>query len=298
MNGVLSSLIALETIGLLGYAIVLAFILWITNEVYRKFRTSKSGYGTIFDSVTGKPIDLARVRLVDIHGLTVASAVTDRYGHYRLAGSPGEFTLDVLKPDYEFPSRFLKQFKRSRMYDNVLSSKKIKIKDYGIVTKNIPIDAVGDKRRSKVFSKWIILSDNAQLAIAYVGPLVAWVYPAYITKTPGVWLLYGTYISITAIRVIGFRPSKPQFGTVTDANTGEPIERAVIRLFDSRFNKVLNTQMTSGKGRYAFLVNKGSYYLTMEKEGYKTLRLNLPSISKDSYPLATDVRMEKRTIEK
>lgn len=272
---------------------MLGAILVITRPVYAKFKRNRSGYGIIFHSLNGKPIDLARIRLVDTHGLTVASAVTDAYGHYRLVAAPGEYTVDVLKKDFVFPSIFLKQNRRSTMYDNVLASSRIKIRDYGIITKNIPIDpAEGMTSRSRVFRRWIILSDNAQLVIAFMTAIVAIAYPILFPKTVALWLIYIIFISIIVYRLITFRPGKPAYGTVNDAETGEPISRVIIRLFDAQFNKLLSTQVTSPKGRYAFLVNRGSYYMTLQKEGYKLVRLNYPNITKDSYPLAVNVQMK------
>lgn len=275
------------------FAGILGTLLAMTGEVYAKFKRHRSGYGTIFHSVNGKPVDLARIRLVDTHGLTVASAVTDAYGHYRLTAAPGEYVVDVLKPGYVFPSFFLKQHRRSKMYDNVLSSSRIKIKDYGIITKNIPIDPVeGMSTHSKVFRRWIVLSDNVQLAIAYASPVFATIYPLASKKPLIPWLIYAVFVLITLWRIVTFQPGKPAYGTVKDAKSGEPITRVVIRLFDAQFNKVLNTQITSPKGRYAFLVNRGSYYMTLQKAGYKPVRLNYPNITKDSYPLATNVQMK------
>ncbi len=272
---------------------MLGIVLVITRPVYAKFKRNRSGYGIVFHSLNGKPIDLARIRLVDTHGLTVASAVTDAYGHYRLVTAPGEYTVDVLKKDFVFPSIFLKQNRRSTMYDNVLASSRIKIRDYGIITKNIPIDpSEGMTSRSRVFRRWIILSDNAQLVIAFTSAIVAIAYPIIFPKSIVLWLIYIAFISIVVYRLITFRPGKPAYGTVNDVQTNEPITRVIIRLFDAQFNKLLSTQVTSPKGRYAFLVNRGSYYMTLQKEGYKTLRLNYPNITKDSYPLAANVRMK------
>lgn len=274
------------------YAVIVFFILSVTKPVYQKFKRSRSGFGTVFNSMTGKPIDLARVRLVDIHGLTVTSAVTDSYGHYRLTGSPGEYTLDVLKPNFTSPSIFLKDRLHCKKFDNVISSQRIRIKDYGIITKDIPLDPINNtSAQSPVFSKHLLISDNAQFIIFYTGLIYA-LYPVFYPTHIAAWPIFALHITISLYRVASFRPSKPQFGTITDAQTGEPIERVIIRLFDASFNKILNTQITSPKGRYAFLVNKGSYYMTLQKEGYKPVRLNFPNITKDSYPLATNVNLK------
>lgn len=294
MNLLIEFLKQPNVFGPIFFTALSGIVLTISHPVQAKFNRSKSGFGTVFNSMNGKPVDLARIRLVDIHGLTVASAVTDRSGHYRLTGLPGEFTVDVLKPNYIFPSIFLKEFRRSKMYENVLSSQKIKIKDYGIITKNIPIDPINETNRySKIFSRWLIISDNVQLLISYLSIFFV-LYPILYPTHYFAWLILAIHLFVIFYRIVNFRPGKPQFGTIADAQDGSPIEKVVIRLFDASFNKILNTQITSIKGRYAFLVNKGSYYMTLQKEGYKPVRLNYPNITRDSYPLATNVKMKKQ----
>lgn len=298
MNELLDRMIAMllrpDVFGPIIFALALAVVLRLTKHVYVKFKRRKAGFGTVFDAVTGKPVDLARIRLVDEHGLTATSAVTDKVGHYRLAATPGEYTVDVSKPGFTFPSAFVKARKVSRTYDNVLPSSRIKIKDYGIVTKNIAIDpAEGKKKRSKVFKTGVILGDNLQLTIAYASPVIAGIYP-YLRRTSiALWSVFGVYVLILGYRLTHFTPAKPPYGIIADTETGKPLGRVVVRLFDGKFNKLLKTETTSDKGRYAFLVNKGAYYMTLQKEGYKKIRLNFPNITKDSYPLATNVKMKK-----
>ncbi len=294
LNQILDLLIQPDVFGSVVFIFILCLILRITKPVYVKFKRRKSGFGTVFNSVTGKPVDLARIRLVDEHGLTVASAVTDNYGHYRLTVMPGEYTVEVTKPGFVFPSAFVKARKISTTYYSILPARRIRIKDHGIVTKNIAVDPTdGMKKRSKVFKSGIVLNDNLLLAIAYISPFVAGIYPFLRRTSIALWAILAAYIVVLTYRLTHFTPGKPAYGVITDAKTGEPLERVVVRLFDGKFNKVLYTQITSVKGRYAFLVNRGAYYMTLKKEGYKPIRLNFPNITKDSYPLATNVKMKK-----
>jgi len=283
----------------LAYVAVLAVCYRITLPVYLKFKRRKEGYGTVFDSYTGAPIDLARIRLIDVHGLTATTAVTDKAGHYRLVVAPGEYVVDVSRAGYAFPSIFLRgATERSATYDNVIPSHHIRIKDHGIVTKNIPIDPVSPAiKRSKIFKKRILLNENTQLLTAWLSPAFAFAVPlAAPLKMPTLifaWIAACAYAIAMSRRFLTFKPGRGAYGTVTDALTGLPIERAIIRLFDGTYNKHLQTITTSEKGRYAFLVNAGSYYILMKKEGFKTVRLNFPNITKESYPLATDVKMKR-----
>jgi hypothetical protein len=293
IDRILDFIIRPDVFGPIVFALALSLILRLTKSVYVKFKRRKTGFGIVFNSVSGKPIDLARIRLVDVHGLAVASAVTDKFGHYRLTVDPGEYTVEVSKPGFTFPSAFIKAQKISKTFHNVLPTKRIKIKDHGIVTKNIAVDPTeGMKKRSKVFKTGLILGDNLQLTIAYLSPFVAGVYP-YLRRTSILsWIILGIYVVVLTYRLTHFTPGKPAYGMILDAKTGKPLKRVVVRLFDGKFNKVLKTQTTSDKGRYAFLVNRGAYYMTLNKENYKPVRLNFPNITKDSYPLATNVKMK------
>jgi hypothetical protein len=284
-------------------AVVLAACYRITLPVYLKFRRRKEGYGTVFDSFTGAPVDLARIRLIDVHGLTAATAVTDKSGHYRLVVAPGEYIIDVARTGYKFPSKFLEGgLERSATYDNVIPSRRVRIKDHGIVTKNIPIDPESAScKRSKVFRRRLNLSEDAQLLTTWLSPFLAVAIPLMSpAETPSLvvmWILGAAYSAAIAARFLSFKPGRGAYGTVRDALTGLPLDRVIIRLFEGGYDRHLQTITTTDKGRYAFLVNAGSYYVLLKKEGFKTVRLNFPNITKDSYPLATDIKMKRLAAE-
>jgi hypothetical protein len=287
-----------SAIGFVMFVVLLGVCYRVTLQAYLRFKRRKEGYGTVFNSYTGEPVDLARIRLVDPHGMTAVTAVTDRYGHYRLIVSPGEYVVDVTRNGFTFPSIFLNRTERSVTYDNIIPSRQIRIKDHGIMTKNIPVDPVSPtRRRSRVFRRWFVLSENTQLLIAWLSPVAALLFPLIVPLALpakiSTWVAALLYTGAMGRRFITFKPGRGAYGTVTDARSGTPLDRVIIRLFDAKYNKHLQTLTTSNKGRYAFLVNAGSYYLLMKKDGYTTVRLNFPNIPNDTYPLATDVRMKR-----
>jgi hypothetical protein len=64
-------------------------------------------------------------------------------------------------------------------------------------------------------------------------------------------------------------PSKPKnWGMAIDGKTKKPLSRAVIRIFDKKYNKLLETQVTDKNGKYGFFVKRNVYYVTAEKAGY------------------------------
>jgi hypothetical protein len=96
-------------------------------------------------------------------------------------------------------------------------------------------------------------------------------------------------------RLASLRQPK-HWGSVRDHLTGQPIQNAVARIFDNRFNKLLETQVTDMRGHYAFLVGASSYTVTFEKPGYikqERTPLDLTQSAKDKGEfIAFDVKMD------
>jgi len=273
-----------------AYAIVLILILRLSRPVYVAFRRKHSGFGVVFNSITGIPVALAGVRLRTRgeHGRIMATAVTDKKGRYSITAKPGEYIVEVVKDGFVFPSRYLRQ--RSTVYDNLLPTAHIIIKDYGVITKNIPVDPVGETRRSMVFRWHFRLSGGMQYALAYGSPFALVFFPMW-RSSPASWAFFWVYVAVISVRMFTYKPPQPSFGTVTNAQTKEPISHAVVRIFGTKFDKLMETQITGPRGRYAFVVRPGSYYITISKAGYRTVRIKFPNIAKDGYALAKDVAM-------
>ena len=176
------------------------------------------------------------------------------------------------------------------VYGNLLPTQHVIIQDHGVITKNIPIDPTADGKRSKIYRWRPHLGKGVQVTLAYAGPFVAFGIPWFFMRTSVLaWIAFVVYAAVSMKRLTSFKPAAPPFGTVRDAQTARPVERAVVRIFDASNNKVLETQVTSPKGRYAFMVRRGAYYVVIRKDGYRTVRLNFPRIAKDGFLLVRDV---------
>jgi len=70
----------------------------------------------------------------------------------------------------------------------------------------------------------------------------------------------------------------PPWGTVLNANTYEPLNLAIVRLFDYDSNKLVETAVTDENGRFGFFVKPGRYYLTTDKEDF-----HFPSKNRSGY---------------
>ncbi len=281
------------------YAAFLVLSLRLTFPMYIAFRKRKSGFGTIFNSVTEKPEALATISLKNVHGLVVRTTVSDAEGRYRLIAPRGEYTIEVSKQGFVFPSRYVTKEKNPSVYDNILSAKRINVKDFGAMTKNIPIDP-GIERGLGFFSLRFHLNKNEMNILLLLSLAVSVTILYILWQSILIWMVFVAYAAILAGRFVNFKPPQPPFGTIRDESNKRPIEKVVVRIFETRFNKLLETQITSAKGRYAFIVQRGSYRIMFKQDGYKTVIMNYPAIKEDGTLIAHDVKMkkaEKRTAE-
>jgi len=281
-----------QIIGHVVYAIFLFLALKLTWPTYVAFRRRHSGFGTVFNSVTEKPEALVTISLHDLHGRTIRTTVSDKDGRYRLIAPKGEYTVEATKASYKFPSVHITKDRNDSSFENILPSAHIIIKDFGAITKNIPIDPPEGTRRPSFWSFRFHLNKKVQNAAAWLGPIIALAVLVCDRFSVITWTLFGIYGLLLLGRLISFKPPEPPFGTVRDAESSRPLEQAVVRVFETRFNKLLETQITSAKGRYAFIVNRGSYKIYVKKKGYKSVMIKFPQVKNNGTLLAKDVKMK------
>ncbi len=96
-------------------------------------------------------------------------------------------------------------------------------------------------------------------------------------------------------RRLGYQKPPKNWGIVYDKDNKKPLGRAIARIYDKQFNKLLETRVTDGKGRYSFLVNNNVYYVTAERLGYKKAKTaDIDLVSKDKEAVVgMDIALEK-----
>jgi hypothetical protein len=137
------------------------------------------------------------------------------------------------------------------------------------------------------------LLKNTRLMVAYLGLilslLVILIYPTVITVSA--FILHILMFLIFRSLIV---PPKPKsWGIIYDQKTKDPIINAIVRIFDIKFNKLLETQVTDTKGRYAFLVGKNQYQLLTEKEGYQKKEIKPVDLIKNDSIVNLDVGLQK-----
>ncbi|MFA6534142.1 MAG: DUF4215 domain-containing protein, partial [Patescibacteria group bacterium] len=80
------------------------------------------------------------------------------------------------------------------------------------------------------------------------------------------FLPYLQYIFTEPFRFLFYRRRK--YGVIYNSLTKQPVDLAVVRLYNAETNQLTATKVTDSKGRYAFVTEPGQYYLKVQKENF------------------------------
>lgn len=259
-------------------------------------RRKQKGWGRVYHAFSKLPVDLAIIRLLDAKTKKIVQTrVTDKEGRYAFIVSEGKYLISVTKPGFVFPSKYLKTAKADAGMVDIYHEETIEIgKEGATVAANIPLDPIEKAVVSKKIAlKKLFIKINHMVAISgMVLSLGSFIISP--TKLLGGFLLAQIFLYFLFRRLS--LPKKPKtWGSIYDRKTRESIKQVVVRIFETQYNKLLETQITDGKGRYVFLVGRSSYYVTFEKEGYeprKTEIINFEKAAKENY-VAMDIGLNK-----
>lgn len=195
--------------------------------------------------------------------------VTDKEGRYGFFSSPGFYRLEISHPQFKFPSDFLGALKEDGNYLDLYHGEVIEVKEKGaIITVNVPLDPVGAERpigRLLWQLTWRRLQHSLSIgSLVLAGVFLIWV-PSWLTAglsaaQVGFYFLF---------RRLALPPRPKSWGVIYDEKTRQPLRQAIARIFDRQYNKLLETQIADGRGRYSFLVGRNEYFMTYEKNGYQ-----------------------------
>jgi hypothetical protein len=211
-----------------------------------------------------------------------------------IVAKPGRYYITATKPGFQYPTMYLKGEKQDVRYLDLYHGEEIEVtaKD-AVITANIPLDPVEQKSLpiNEIIRNYII--KNLRLIISYIGItlslLVILIYPTAITIGSFVF-----HLILYSILVRLLIPPKPKsWGIVYDSKTNDPVHYAIVRILDMKFNKLLETQVTDSKGRYAFLVGKNQYQLLTEKEGYEKKEVKPVDLIKKDEIVDLDIGLQK-----
>ena len=231
-------------------------------------RRRRKKWGIVYNSLTKLPVDLVIVRLLDAKtGKILRSAVTDKDGRYFFIIKPGEYKITAVKVGHTFPSVFLRGQKEDALFVDLYHGESITVTEETTITANIPLDPTTvTKTPRRIYFEGIgrrVQKSAGVLSI--IGLIISSVIvPSVLTFS----LLGGNILMFLVFRRLAV-PRKPKnWGIVYDEVTKKPVKNVMARIFEAKYNKLLETQVTDNQGRYAFLIGNNVYYVTFERTGY------------------------------
>ncbi|MBT5820221.1 MAG: hypothetical protein HOI24_02070 [Candidatus Magasanikbacteria bacterium] len=254
-------------------------------------------WGVIYNALTKLPIDLAVVRIVNAETKKVVqSRVTDLKGRFLFIVNPGSYVIEVTKPGFSYPSSILQSVKSDGRFADIYHSETIEVTQKGVgLTPNIPVDPVDAEKTPKriVWEKRLRIVQHIFASSGIYTTMVG----LYIAPT--LWLcgFLAVHIVVYLLFIHLIQPKQPKgWGIVYDSESGEPLAKAVVRLFNKQYDKLVATFVTDRKGRYAFLVGPSVYYHISEKSGYRELigpDIRIKEKKAEGGIIKTDVHLEK-----
>jgi len=255
----------LSTTSLASYA---SFLLTQPFILFGLRRRKK--WGTVINSLSRIGVDLAIVRMRDAAtGRVLKSTVTDAAGRFSFLAQAGTYRLEVAKHGIVFPSIITAGKREAGQFTELYHGEDIVVGAEGaVLTPNIPVDPIADEAGDEI----IATRDRKRRfrhAVAGMSPVFG---AAALLIRPS--LLTGLMFAAQMVTYALFRrlatSSQPKnWGIVYDQGTNKPVPEAVARVFEAKYNKLLESQVTDQQGRYHFRVGGNTYFLTVTKKGYQ-----------------------------
>ena len=252
-------------------------------------------WGTAFNALSRLGEDLVIVRLRDaVSGRVIKSTVTDSAGRFSFLAPAGTYRIDAAKHGIVFPSVLTANMREAGAFTELYHGEDVTVGAEGaILTPNIPLDPVRADDADEVVMKRDRIKRLRHGIAAWspvLGALALIIRPSVFTG-----LLFAAQIVTFALFRRLAAASKPKnWGIIYDQSTNKPVPQAVARVFEAKYNKLLETQVTDARGRYQFRVGGNVYFITVTKKGYQkteTDPLDLSAV-KEPTVIASDLPLK------
>ncbi len=234
-------------------------------------RKKRKQWGTVYNALSKQPIDLAIVRLVEAGtGRVAQTRITDVQGRYSFFVKPGTYRLQVVKQGYQFPTKYLVHDHEDGALLDLYHGELVEVKEGGaLIAANVPVDP--EDKVEKTPKR--LMAERRFRIVQRVGAATGlFVSFGSLLLSPG-RLTGGLFILQLLTYALFYRlaaPTKPKdWGIVYDGASKKGLGQTVVRIFDKRFHKLLETQITDKDGKYAFFAGPNVYMLMADKQGYE-----------------------------
>jgi len=269
---VASVAVAATTAVLVSSFNLLSYLQFLFTAPFLLFaRRKRKAFGIVYNSVTKVAVELATVRLYDaVTNRLIRSAVTDTSGKYFFIANPGQYRLAVIKNNWTFPSTYLGNVKDDGVYFDVYTGQIIEVTEKdATIAANIPLDYLEDTAKHTkqgMVNRRILrkLQFGFSISGVFLSAAIWFFSPSVLTLL----LAIGQVIAfLFCLRLARAKRSRG-WGVVYDASSRRPVGNAVVRLFEPKYNKLVESTLTDTLGRYSFLVGPNEYFVRTDKPGY------------------------------
>lgn len=251
------------------------FFLWIFG-VLRKRRKEGRLYGIAYDSITKQPLALAIVRIYSLNDgkrKLVTTVVTDKSGRYEALLQSGEYQIEVIKPEYSFPSSLVSGAIDGEFQS--ISHGTLSMSDSSMSLPDLPLDPRNANKNWEFasFLKKLVLGlqklgSHLALPLMFIGALSSALLLINNSFAPENWILLFLYIGMFLLQLNLRQHPEKAWGIVYDLATGASLPLVNLQLIDPEFGKVVKSRLSDYEGRFAFLPEPGNYIIKASKEGY------------------------------
>ncbi len=253
----------------IGTTYPLAYVLQIGTLFFAglKIKNKERGYGVVYNSTTKEPLNRAIVRIFDIEGKIVTTAVTNTFGAFDVNLPEGVYSISVQVRDHVFPSRVIKGG-TDMPYENIYNGQQFNHNPNTPITFSIPVDPI-DKSfveyASVVFRNRIHNLFNALQNILLIGGFI-FVLITYINlHRPIDLIILILYSLLILLNLYIYIKGRRKYGVVKDIYN-DIVQGVNVGLRETEFDTIYARRITDEKGRYRFIVPGGKYKLEMLDE--------------------------------
>ncbi len=220
-------------------------------------RRNKKPWGLILDSVENKPIAFASCRLYKAETTSlVGQSVSDLEGRYSFILNPGKFRLEVNHSDYE---KYVSEIEIDEKNEGYLNDVRLIPKSLAKGANSRFIDLIKDYI-SKGFEKLL----EYLFVIGFLFSVGSFLLQS---STINTIILVG-YLLFIILKIISRLIRKQKYGSVNDSNTGYRIPNAIIKIFDPKDYKLLDTSVTNNNGEFDYWGTPGDFGILVTAAGY------------------------------
>ncbi|MDO8493598.1 MAG: carboxypeptidase-like regulatory domain-containing protein [bacterium] len=267
----IGSQILISTTTITSFSDIYFLIVRILGLILGIFRKKRKPWGTVYDSVTKRPLDPAYVT-INKGSTEVSDAITDLDGRFGFFVPSGRYSLNASKTNYTFPSKTLVDKSQDEMYENLYHGDEVENTEGGVVIRNIPLDPINfdwnefEKNKQNLFrtysereKKWKRSFDFIY-KLGFVGAVLGAVFNGNYLNYAFVAFYLGLNIYQT------FFIAKRTAVALKYAGSNEPIPYSIIKLFSVEAGNEVKSVVSDHLGRFYMLVGPGKYYMTVDRK--------------------------------